>query len=59
MGGDLSAPWVLLEEVGMKRAEVAAIVTSYPHSLTIPANHARPVVRWLSDRAGLSPKQVM
>ena len=59
MGGDLSAPWVLLEEVGMKRAEVAAIVTSYPHSLTIPAKHARPVVRWLSDRAGLSPKQVI
>lgn len=57
-GGKPSAPWVLLEEAGMKPAEVAAMVTSYPALLTIPANRASPVVRWLSLRSGLSSKQV-
>lgn len=54
-----SAPWVMLDEiVGMTPAEVAEVVQSYPLLLTVAAEHARAVVRWLSDRAGLSPKQV-
>ena len=57
-GGKPSAPWVMLEEVGMRPAEVAAVVTAYPLLLTVPAKHARTVVRWLAGRAGLSAKQV-
>ncbi|CAM9147774.1 unnamed protein product, partial [Hapterophycus canaliculatus] len=55
-----SAPWVMLDKVvGMTPAEVAEVVRSYPLLLTVAAEQARSVVRWLADRVGLSQKQQM
>lgn len=47
---------MLLEEAGMERAEVASLVMSYPHLLTISAARARQVVHWLLNEAGFSRK---
>lgn len=53
------APWVLLDEVSMKKEEVAKVVVRYPILLTTKADDARAAIHWLCERAGLSPRQVI